>query len=277
MKFYIVDDDRNVIRILSNIIEKNNSFEVIGDAVNGEIAFHEIMIMKPDIVLVDLLMPIMDGNILVKNLKEIQPQLPIIMISQVMDNQLRSESYEAGIEFFITKPINKIEVEKVITKVAKQIELNNTLSSIKKIFQTTDNQSKDQNIQYISKIKNILGTLGMLGEKGTNDIIEITLYLLEKNNSFADYDFASLENKLGDNAQIVKQRMRRAIKSGLTNIANLGVQDYSNDIFHMYGGILFDFSNVKAEMDFIHGKNSNGGKVSLNKFFEGLIYICQTE
>ncbi len=166
----------------------------------------------------------------------------------------------------------------MITKVAEQIELNNTLTTIKKIFQNIDTQSKnDQNTQHISKIKNVLGALGMLGEKGTNDIIEITLSLLEKNNSFANFDFASFENKFGDNALIVKQRMRRAIKNGLTNIANLGAQDYGNDIFHMYAGVLYDFSNVKAEMDCIRSKNSTGGKVSLNKFFEGLVYLCQTE
>lgn len=278
MKFYIVDDDVNVIRILSNIIEKNNSFEVIGSTVNGETAFNEIMAMKPDIVLVDLLMPVMDGNSLVKNLKAIEPRLSFIMISQVMDSQLRSESYEAGIEFFITKPINKIEVEKVVSRVAEQIELSNTLTSIKKIFQNIGTQNNDnQNTQHVGKIKSVLGALGMLGEKGTNDIIEITLYLLDKNTGFSDYDFAYLENKSGDSAHIIKQRMRRAIKNGLTNIANLGAQDYGNDIFHMYAGVLYDFSNVKAEMDCIRGKNSTGGKVSLSRFFEGLVYLCQAE
>jgi len=277
MKFYIVDDDINVIRILSNIIEKNNCFEIVGNATNGETAFHEIMIIKPDIVLVDLLMPRMDGNTLVKKIKAIQPQLSFIMISQVLDSQLRSESYETGIEFFITKPINKTEVEKVITKVAEKIELNNTLYNIKKIFQSTEKQSRGRNEQYIGKIKNVLGTLGMLGEKGTSDIIKITLYLLEKDTSFSNYDFSTQEDRLSDNAQIVKQRIRRAIKNGLTNIANLGVEDYCNDIFHIYANNLFDFSSVKAEMDYISGKKSTGGKISLNKFFEGLVHICETE
>ncbi len=277
MKFYIVDDDINVIRILSNVIEKNNSFEIVGSATNGEKAFKEILVMKPNIVLVDLLMPIMDGNTLVKELKAINPQLSFIMISQVLDSQLRSESYESGIEFFITKPINKIEVERVVSRVAEKIELDNTLSNIKKIFQSTEKQSRCQNEHYIIKIKSILGTLGMLGEKGTNDIIKITLYLLENDISFIDYDFVSLENRLGDSSRIVKQRVRRAIKNGLTNIANMGVNDYSNDVFHVYANILFDFSSVKAEMDWITGKKNSRGKISLNKFFEGLIHICQTE
>ena len=277
MKFYIVDDDKNIIRILSNIIEKNNNFEVVGSALNGEAAFQEIMVMKPDIVLVDLLMPVMDGNTLVKKLKEVNPHLSCIMISQVLDNQIRTESYNSGIEFFITKPINKIEVEKVITRVAETIEMNNTLSTIKQMFKLNDKQDKDLTEQNIIKIKNILGTLGMLGEKGTNDIIKITLYLIEENISFNDYDFSSSENIFGDNSQIVKQRIRRAINKGLVNIANLGLDDYGNEILYNYGNILFDFANVKAEMDYINGKKRSGGKISLNKFFDGLVLMCQTE
>jgi two-component system response regulator YcbB len=232
MKFYIVDDDKNIIRILSNIIEKNNNFEVVGSALNGEAAFQEIMVMKPDIVLVDLLMPVMDGNTLVKKLKEVNPHLSCIMISQVLDNQIRTESYNSGIEFFITKPINKIEVEKVITRVAETIEMNNTLSTIKQMFQLNDKKGKDLTEQNIIRIKNILGTLGMLGEKGTNDIIKITLYLMEENISFNDYDFSSSENIFGDNSHIVKQRIRRAINKGLVNIANLGLDDYGNEILY---------------------------------------------
>jgi two-component system response regulator YcbB len=277
MKFYIVDDDINVIRILSNVIEKNSSFEIVGSATNGETAYKEILIMKPNIVLVDLLMPIMDGNTLVKELKVINPKLSFIMISQVLDSQVRSESYECGIEFFITKPINKVEIERVVTRVAEKIELDNTISTIKKIFQVTEKQSKSKDEHYIVKIKNVLGTLGMLGEKGTSDIIKITLYLLENDISFPDYNFVLLESRLGDSARIVKQRVRRAIKNGLTNMANLGINDYGNDIFHVYSNILFDFSSVKAEMDCITGKKSNRGKISLNKFFEGLVHICQTE
>jgi DNA-binding NarL/FixJ family response regulator len=134
MKFYIVDDDKNIIRILSNIIEKNNNFEVVGSALNGEAAFQEIMVMKPDIVLVDLLMPVMDGNTLVKKLKEVNPHLSCIMISQVLDNQIRTESYNSGIEFFITKPINKIEVEKVITRVAEKEDFESRIKAGASIF-----------------------------------------------------------------------------------------------------------------------------------------------
>lgn len=276
MKFYIVDDDINIVRILSMIIEEDNSYEIVGSAYNGEDAFNNILLLKPDIVLVDLLMPIMDGNILVSKLKSLKPDICFIMISQVLDSELRAESYEAGIEFFVNKPINRIEVKKVISKVAEYIEMGNTLSNIKKMLKTPENSEKDENKNFL-KLKQILGILGMLGKKGTNDIIKICLYLMENNKNFAECNLDDLENYLGDNQQIVKQRIRRAIKDGLTNIANLGIQNYEDDTFHIYANVIFDFASVKAEMDYINGKRKIGGKISINKFLEGLILKCEDE
>lgn len=117
----------------------------------------------------------------------------------------------------------------------------------------------------------------MLGKKGTNDIIKICLYLMENNKNFAKCNLDDLENYLGDNQQIVKQRVRRAIKDGLTNVANLGIQNYADDTFHIYANVIFDFASVKAEMDYINGKSKIGGKISINKFLEGLILKCEDD
>ncbi len=274
MRFYIVDDDINIVRILTRIIEETSSFEVVGNSYNGQIAFNDILLLKPDIVLVDLFMPIMDGNTLVREIKSISPCVSFIMISQVLDSELRSESYKAGIEFFINKPINKIEVQKVISTVAERIEMESVLSNIKKMLKNSDEPHQNENDDLI-KIKHILGVLGMLGEKGTTDIIKICLYLIKNKQNFIECNLDNLENYLGDNPQVVKQRIRRAVKDGLTNIANLGIEDYADDTFHIYSTVLFDFASVKAEMEYINGKRQTGGKISLSKFFEGLILKCE--
>ena len=276
MRFYIVDDDKNIVRILTMIIEENGYYEVQGSSCDAEAALNDIFTLKPDIVLVDLLMPVMDGNTLVKKIKNLMPEICFIMISQVLDSDLRSDSYRAGIEFFINKPINKIEVEKVISEVAKKIEMERMLSNIKKMLKSSDNNQIDENTK-INKIKHILGILGMLGEKGTNDIIKVCLYLIENNKNIVECDLDNLGGYLGDNPLIVKQRIRRAIKRGLTNIANMGIENYSDDVFHNYGNVLFDFASIKAEMDYIKGKKNIAGKVSINKFFDGLILKCEDD
>ncbi|WP_298843543.1 DNA-binding domain-containing protein [Clostridium sp.] len=270
MRYYIVDDDISIVRILTNIIEENNLFEVIGSANDGETGFNQILLLNPDIVLVDLLMPKMDGNTLVRGLKKLRPDICFIMISQVLDSALVADSYKSGIEFFIKKPINKIEVEKVILKVAEKIDMQITLANIKKMLKGSTKPGNDIN-DSLKEIKHILSILGMLGEKGTTDIIKICKYLIENNKSFFECDLEKLFACFGENPEVVKQRIRRAIKDGMENIANLGIEDTMNETFCTYSNVLFNFSSVKAEMDHIKGIKNTRGKISINKFFEGIL------
>lgn len=274
MRYYIVDDDVNIVKILTNLIEENELGEVIGSSYDGETAFIEILRCNPDIVLIDLLMPKLDGNSLVREIKLLKPRINFIMISQVSDVKLIEESYNSGIEFFISKPINKIEVEKVTSKVAQKIEMENMLSDIRGVFRDVDTQKNSLN-NNIKVIKHTLSMLGMLGEKGTNDIIRICIYLLETKKSFDECNFNDLYRILGDSPKTIQQRIRRAIKNGLTNLAHIGIEDYYNESFQDYSKMMFDFRSVKAEMDYIKGKNRIGGKIIVSKFFEGLLLQCE--
>lgn len=277
MKYYIVDDDKNVVKILENIIEDKDMGTIIGTAYDGETALKEIKLCHPDIVLIDLLMPKMDGNALVRELKNYRPDLSLIMISQVSDHEIVSDSYNAGIEFFISKPINKIAVEKVINQVAEKIELKRMLGDIRKVFgdgavrESSKKQPVEKNI--IKEIKTIMSSLGMLGEKGTFDIIKVCEYIIEKNISIERCDLEAVCKAVGENSKTVKQRIRRAIKCGLTNLAYMGIEDYYNENFQSYASILYDFENVKTEMDHVRGKRIEGGKVGIHKFIEGLLFL----
>jgi two-component system response regulator YcbB len=274
LRYYIVDDDINIVKILSNIIDEKNIGDVVGHSHDGDTALKEILMYSPDIVLVDLLMPKLDGNTLVKEIKSIKPTINFIMISQVSDHELISESYNSGIEFFISKPLNKIEVEKVINKVAEKIRMERILNDIRQVVKVQNSQKAD-NCTMIRKMKYVLSMLGMLGEKGTTDIINIGVYLIENNKTYDEFTIDNMSVYMGESPKTIKQRIRRAIKEGLINIANAGLEDYYGEVFQQYSNMLFDFENVRAEMDRIREKKIAGGKVNINKFFEGLMLLCE--
>lgn len=85
MKFYILDDLISSVKVLSNIIETRNLGEVIGTQTNSEKAVAEILAKKPDIVVLDLLMPVKDGITVVSEVRETDPGIDFIMVSQVVD------------------------------------------------------------------------------------------------------------------------------------------------------------------------------------------------
>ena len=105
MSFYFIDDDKNICNILKLIINERGLGVCCGSANNAAEALEDLPSAKPDIVIVDLLMPEMDGISFVKQARKIVPDASYIMLSQVSSKDMIASAYEAGIEFFIQKPI----------------------------------------------------------------------------------------------------------------------------------------------------------------------------
>lgn len=280
MKFYIADDDLSIIHALEEIIEEENLGEVLGSSLDGETAYNDLILMHPDIVLVDLLMPEKDGATLVQELSKELPDTHFIMISQVSTKSLIAKAYDAGIEFFISKPINRIEVLKVLQNIIEKIHMQRKFNIIETIFKTSAatgkpmafSEIKDDHVdREIRKIKIIFSKLGIMGEKGGDDILFICQHILRKGEQNQDISVRDFCEMLSDNPKAMEQRIRRAINRGLVNIANLGIEDYMNDVFIRFSSTLYDFENVKAEMDFIRGKRRDGGKINVRKFIENLL------
>lgn len=280
MKFYIADDDLSIIHALEEIIEEEDLGEVLGTSLDGEAAYNDLLLMHPDIALVDLLMPEKDGATLVQELSAELPDTHFIMISQVSTKSLIAKAYDAGIEFFISKPINRIEVLKVLQNIIDKIHMQRKFNMIETIFKTSAatgkpmalSEIKDDHVdREIRKIKIIFSKLGIMGEKGGDDIIFICQHILRKEEQNQDISVRDFCELLSENPKAMEQRIRRAINRGLVNIANLGIEDYMNDVFIRFSSTLYDFESVKAEMDFIRGKRRDGGKISVRKFIENLL------
>ena len=272
MRFYILDDLLASVKVLENIVESRNLGEVVGMSTDVDKAIPEILAKNPDIVLVDLLMPKKDGISVVKEIRKMNSGISFIMVSQVADKKMIQDAYEAGIEFFITKPNNRIEIEKVINNVIEKRQMAEVLKGIRNVMGDGSSPAPaapEENT--VSKTRRVLGTLGMLGETGTKDIMAVMEMLIANGEKYtARMTLDQYAESLNADSKIVKQRIRRAIKKGLTNVASLGVEDYYNDSFAEYANTLFNFEAVRSEMDLIRGKSQYGGSPSIDKFFEGL-------
>ena len=97
MKFYLLDDDRNIRRILTQIITDRELGTVCGAGSNGHEGLEEVFDLKPDIIIADLLMPEMDGITFVEHARPGLPDTAFIMLSQVSSKEMISAAYEAGV------------------------------------------------------------------------------------------------------------------------------------------------------------------------------------
>ncbi|MDD4781575.1 MAG: DNA-binding domain-containing protein [Tissierellia bacterium] len=279
MKIFIVDDNVNVVKILEKIINDKELGEVIGKAYNGNDALKEIDLIKPDVVLLDFLMPNKDGISLLKEIKKKHPEILYIMISQVSSKEMISKAYQNGIEFFISKPIDAIEVQSVIKNVIEKLEMNKKLETIQSLFALKQNASESEDIKEDRNtgIKRVMQRMGILSESGSQDILNAAKYLIDNNKTMSEMTVIELCNNFTDNPKIMEQRIRRTATVGMVNLANIGIEDYMNEIFTEYSNGLFNFEQVKIEMDFIRGKSKKRGKVNLKKFIDGIVYYSRIE
>lgn len=277
MKFYLIDDDKSIRNILRLIITNRGLGTVCGMADNGNDGLEDLASLKPDIVIVDLLMPEMDGITFVTQAKGILPGTAFVMLSQVSAKEMIASAYEAGVEFFIQKPVNSVEVETVIRKVKNSLNMQRTMSRMQNIFmegmqtEARTEPAASPSGQASATLRNVLQQLGIIGETGSRDIIMIAEYLIENHEEISDATLNALCGRFSDAPKSMEQRIRRTASAGLVNLAHLGLEDYGNEIFTEYSNTLYNFEQVRREMDYIRGKSSRHGNVKIKSFLNALV------
>ena len=279
MSFYFIDDDKNICNILKLIINERGLGVCCGSANNAAEALEDLPSAKPDIVIVDLLMPEIDGISFVKQARKIVPDASYIMLSQVSSKDMIASAYEAGIEFFIQKPINSVEVEAVIKKVSDGLSMKRMVRKMQNIFMEDTSPATvtvpDNSEQIENSLRTILTRIGIIGDIGSKDIISIVKYLVDHQDNADSLTVSDLCSHFCDTPKSMEQRIRRTAFNGLVNLAHLGLEDYSNEIFVDYSSTLYNFEQVRREMDFIRGKTDKHGNVRIKHFLNALASYCQ--
>ncbi len=111
----IVDDSRIIRRVLTNTL-KEAGHEIAGEAANGEEALKILETVTPDLVTLDITMPVMDGLETLNRIKESYPDLKVIMISAAGQKNKVLQALKDGALDFIRKPFEKDEMLEVIGK-----------------------------------------------------------------------------------------------------------------------------------------------------------------
>ena len=115
-KSILIVDDAAFMRMMIKDILTKNGYEVVGEAENGSVAINKYKELKPDLVIMDITMPEVDGIQAVKEIKKINADSQIIMCSAMGQQAMVIESIQAGARDFIVKPF---QAERVIEAVKK--------------------------------------------------------------------------------------------------------------------------------------------------------------
>lgn len=113
----LVVDDAAFMRMRASKLLVDQGHEVI-EAENGEDAVKKYQAEKPDLVLMDITMPVMDGLTALKEIKKVDPDAKVAMVTAMGQQSMVIEAIKSGAKDYILKPF---EPEKVLATVAKLV------------------------------------------------------------------------------------------------------------------------------------------------------------
>jgi two-component system LytT family response regulator len=131
MKTLIVDDEPIARRVLREELEAFPEIEIIGEAENGKQALERISELRPDLVFLDLQMPVMGGFEVVRNLRH--GHLPVVVVVTAYDEHA-IQAFEAGALDYLLKPVSGTRLKKAVERAQslrnKPLEVANDVARI---------------------------------------------------------------------------------------------------------------------------------------------------
>ncbi|MCF8026078.1 MAG: sigma-54 dependent transcriptional regulator [Desulfobacteraceae bacterium] len=185
VKILIVDDDDNICRMLAKLMEKEGFKTIVAN--DGVPAIDAIRSHWPDVMLLDMKMPEMDGDEVLARSKEIDPDLPVIIITAFGEIQGAVEAIKHGAYDYLAKPFDHDDVLRLVQRSLSERKLKRKLKNL------VSHMNQD------SPLRDVMGPSEAVG------------YLVGQINQVAQSEFTVvLQGETGSGKEIVAQAIHKA-------------------------------------------------------------------
>ncbi len=117
----LIVDDNDMTRETLRVILRSEGYSVVGEAIDGDHAVDMAEKLKPDLILLDVLMPKVSGIEALRNIRLVLPHVKVLMVTSNKDQETVAEAVKIGISGYIVKPFNAKKVLDVVAVIAHQI------------------------------------------------------------------------------------------------------------------------------------------------------------
>ena len=250
----IADDNERMLRELGDIVRSDEELQVVGTAKDGEEAYEMIKKKEPDVVLLDIVMPKLDGLTVmdkIKNDKNMKKHPAFIMISAIGQEKITEDAFSLGADYYIMKPfdndvvLNRIkhvrnaevhkgsEVRKVNAYERKQeLEERNLESDVTNIIHDSGAEpEEDRSTSLESQVTAIIHEVGVpahiKGYQYLREAIIMSVRDMEMLNSITKILYPGIAKKY----QTTPSRVERAIRHAIEVAWSRGKMDTIDELF----------------------------------------------
>lgn len=246
-----VEDDKELAQTFITYLSK--IFNEVIYAQNGHEGLELYKDNNFDLVITDIRMPVMDGIEMSKKIKEINPEQKIIITSGYSDTEYFIESIKLGIDAYVIKPVNYVDLNNVLFKITNKIKIEKeSFTNAKKLTRIVEQLSrKNDELSHYIEIINQVAIVSKTNLEG---------YITYVNDFFCEISGYSKEELLGARHSIIRhpdmsnkifEEQWNDLKSGETWKGSIKNQTKSGETFFVYATIIPIFDNDTEIKEYI--------------------------
>lgn len=225
----IADDNERILEILGEIVESDKELSLIGKANNGEDMYQIITDKEPDVVLLDLIMPKMDGlSVMEKVLRnrDLKKYPNFIVITAVGQERITEDAFRKGASYYIMKPFQNEIVLNQIKDVQSKTRYDNS-----KIGNTVINRKETIENNLENRVTNMIHEIGIpahiKGYHYLRDSIMMAVEDMDVLNAITKILYPTVAKK----HQTTSSRVERAIRHAIEVAWSRGKLEILDDLF----------------------------------------------
>jgi DNA-binding NarL/FixJ family response regulator len=127
VRILIVDDHHELRRAIRNLLEGQRGFVVCGEAKDGVEAIQKSDELRPDVVVLNIIMPVMNGFEAARKIREVSPESRVVILSSYTDTQLLKEAHNVGAVCYVPKSDAERELIEAVNTAAEGRQLGTLL------------------------------------------------------------------------------------------------------------------------------------------------------
>lgn len=227
----IADDNERMINLLESIIKEDSDLELVGQADNGKDIYEIIKDKEPDIVLLDIIMPKVDGLTVMEKVNRdntIKKHPAFIIVSAVGQEQITEDAFNLGAYYYILKPFdNDMVLNRIKHLKNKNAGRNREIRKISSFDMKNDYMEKNLEVDVTNIIHEIGVPAHIKGYQYLRDSIIMSVEDMEMLNSITKILYPTIAKK----HQTTPSRVERAIRHAIEVAWSRGKMDTIDELF----------------------------------------------
>ncbi len=162
VRILIVDDHAVVRQGLITFLELQDEIEVVGQASNGKEAIQKVLELEPDVVLMDLVMPVMDGLTAIKQIKQLRPSTEVIALTSFADDEKVFTAIRSGATGYLLKDVQPNDLVKAVLAADRgEVQLHPEVAKLLMHEVMAPAKEADSLDELTEREREVLGLLGL--------------------------------------------------------------------------------------------------------------------